>query len=110
MPVDQTIVDGHRRHGGRGEEPDERDRVTTRQVERIVAVQARRLRRGFTLGELEEKLRELGRPIPLPALSKIEKGQRRVDVDDLVALALALGVSPNLLLPSLRRPRTPRCE
>lgn len=54
--------------------------------------------RGFTLGDLEERLREMGRPILLSALSKIEKGQRRVDVDDLVALALALDVSPNLLL------------
>ncbi|WP_208766958.1 helix-turn-helix domain-containing protein [Kitasatospora cineracea] len=32
----------------------------------------------------------------------IERGDRRVDVDDLVALALALGVSPNrLLLPDV---------
>lgn len=29
---------------------------------------------------------------------KIEKGERRVDVDDLVALALALGVTPNRLI------------
>jgi len=54
--------------------------------------------RGLTLGELADKLKELGRPILLSALSKIEKGQRRVDVDDLVALALALDVSPNMIL------------
>lgn len=57
--------------------------------------------RGYTLGELEARLTGVGRPILLSALSKIEKGQRRVDVDDLVALARVLDVSPNsLLLPS----------
>ena len=36
---------------------------------------------------------------------KIEKGERRVDVDDLVALALALGVTPNrLTLPDMDLP------
>ena len=49
-----------------------------------------RRERGLTLGDLADKLKELGRPILLSALSKIEKGQRRVDVDDLVALALAV--------------------
>lgn len=57
-----------------------------------------RRERDLTLGELADKLKELGRPILLSALSKIEKGQRRVDVDDLVALALALDVSPNVIL------------
>ncbi|MEA2202977.1 MAG: hypothetical protein QOI89_3690, partial [Solirubrobacteraceae bacterium] len=54
--------------------------------------------RKLTLRDLAGKLRELGRPIQLSALSKIEKGQRRVDTDDLVALALALGVSPDSIL------------
>ena len=31
-------------------------------------------------------------------ITKTEKGDRRVDVDDLTALALALGVTPNVLL------------
>jgi transcriptional regulator with XRE-family HTH domain len=36
------------------------------------------------------------------AVTKIEQGTRRVDADDLVALALALGVTPNrLLLPDM---------
>lgn len=56
--------------------------------------------RELTQGQLMERLRELGRPIAVAALSKIEKGLRRVDADDLIALALALDVSPNeLLLP-----------
>ncbi|KAA8884206.1 helix-turn-helix domain-containing protein [Nocardia colli] len=53
---------------------------------------------GLTLNSLTTRLAELGRPIDLSALAKIEKGQRRVDVDDLVALGLALDVSPNWLL------------
>ncbi|MGW4371997.1 DEAD/DEAH box helicase family protein [Nocardia takedensis] len=54
--------------------------------------------RGLTLNLLATRLSDLGRPIDLSALAKIEKGQRRVDVDDLMALARALDVSPNWLL------------
>ncbi|WP_327144366.1 DEAD/DEAH box helicase family protein [Nocardia sp. NBC_01327] len=65
-----------------------------------LGVRLRELRQshGLTLNQLADRLTELGRPIDLSALAKIEKGQRRVDVDDLVALALALDVSPNWLL------------
>jgi transcriptional regulator with XRE-family HTH domain len=56
---------------------------------------------GLTQTQLAAKLTLLGRPMLISALSRIEKGQRRVDVDDLVALALALNTSPNhLLLPA----------
>src|ERR1700685_481655 len=54
--------------------------------------------RGLTLSGLASKLNDLGRPILVSALSKIEKGQRRVDADDLLALAAALDVSPHELL------------
>jgi transcriptional regulator with XRE-family HTH domain len=51
--------------------------------------------------ELSAKMRDLGRPIPTLGIHRIEDGQRRVDVDDLVALAVALGVSPpSLLMPN----------
>lgn len=40
----------------------------------------------------------MGRPIAASGITKIEQGTRRVDVDDLVALALAFDVSPNRLL------------
>ncbi len=57
--------------------------------------------RSLDLADLSSRLTALGQPISLSALSNIELGQRRVDVDDLVALALALGVAPNrLLLPA----------
>lgn len=50
--------------------------------------------------ELSEKLTALGRPIPPLGLRRIEDGSRRVDVDDLTSIALALDVSPiSLLMP-----------
>lgn len=57
--------------------------------ERIKEIRGR-----MPLTELSEKLTALGRPIPVIGLRRIESGDRRVDVDDLVALAQALGVSP----------------
>jgi transcriptional regulator with XRE-family HTH domain len=65
-----------------------------------VAERVRQLRRehGFDLRELSERLAEEGRPISLGQLSKLELGQRRVDVDDLVALAVVLNVTPSQLL------------
>ncbi len=52
----------------------------------------------LSLQALSDRLTELGQPISLGQLSKLERGDRRVDVDDLVALAAALGVSPSRLL------------
>lgn len=50
---------------------------------------------------MAERLGEIGRPILATGITKLEAGQRRVDADDLVALAIALDVTPNtLLLPS----------
>lgn len=54
--------------------------------------------RRMTLTDLSEKLDELGRPMSVPTLSAVENGKRRIDVDDLVHLALALDVSPAALL------------
>ncbi|MFI6123237.1 helix-turn-helix domain-containing protein [Streptomyces sp. NPDC051064] len=56
--------------------------------------------RGVSTTALSETLKQLGQHIPPTGITRIEKGQRRVDADDLVALALALNVSPlTLLLP-----------
>ncbi len=65
-----------------------------------VAANVRQLRkaRGMNLAALAERMFELGQPIGLSGLSKLENGDRRVDVDDLAALAVALGVTPNRLL------------
>jgi len=65
-----------------------------------VAENVRRVRedRGFSFAELERRLIEVGRRIPVLGLAHIERGRRRVDSDDLAALALVLGVSPATLL------------
>lgn len=56
--------------------------------------------RGLTKKDLADRTQELGRPVPPLGISRIEAGTRRVDADDLVALADALNVSPlDLLLP-----------
>jgi transcriptional regulator with XRE-family HTH domain len=71
---------------------------------RRVAETIRRFRRGegqgrgITTAELSRRLTTLGQPIPDTSITKTEQGTRRVDVDDLVALALALGITPNTLL------------
>jgi transcriptional regulator with XRE-family HTH domain len=64
----------------------------------------RRIRRDreLTTGALSRRLAELGHPIAATGITKIEKGQRGIDVDDLVALAAALKTTPNrLLLPDI---------
>jgi transcriptional regulator with XRE-family HTH domain len=79
--------------------------MATRKIElgdtgRTVARQIRRIRErnGLSLQELSDRLTRLGRPILPSGLSKIERGDRRVDVDDLDMLAAALGTIPNDLL------------
>jgi len=49
---------------------------------------------------------ELGQPIGITGLSKIENGRRGVDLDELVALARALDVPPLMLVFPLGRART----
>ena len=67
---------------------------------RRVAATVKRIRRGneVTTAELSRRLGQLEQPIPDTSITKTEQGTRRVDVDDLVALAAALGVTPNTLL------------
>ncbi|MDV6293299.1 helix-turn-helix domain-containing protein [Rhodococcus aetherivorans] len=57
-----------------------------------------RERQRITYAELSRTLQYLGRSIPPLGLRRIEEGERRIDVDDLVALSAALGVSPITLL------------
>lgn len=57
-----------------------------------------RARRRLTVRDLSARLAELGQPVLPSGVTKIEGEQRRVDADDLVALALALDVTPNRLL------------
>lgn len=74
-----------------------------------VSANVRRLReqRNFSLRELATRLGDAGRPLTHTALGDVELGQRRVDVDDLMALAVALDVSPiSLLMPPAPRATT----
>lgn len=82
---------------------DERSSPTGVRVGRNVA--RFREERGLHLRELSEALTEEGCPISLGQLSKLENGRRRVDTDELVALAVALNVTPaQLLMPPAAEP------
>jgi transcriptional regulator with XRE-family HTH domain len=65
-----------------------------------VAANAREMRhwRGMSTYALSARLAEIGWPIAAYGLTKIENGQRHVDVDDLVAIAGALDVPVTALL------------
>jgi transcriptional regulator with XRE-family HTH domain len=68
----------------------------------VLARNIQRIREGqrLTFVALSERLAAAGRPIAVLGLRRIERGERRVDVDDLLALAHALGVAPvDLLVP-----------
>lgn len=69
-------------------------------VGRRVAENLARLRelRHLNYTELSELLKRHGRGLSAETLGKVEKRERRIDVDDLVALAVALDTSPNRLL------------
>jgi transcriptional regulator with XRE-family HTH domain len=60
----------------------------------------RRLREnsGLSQTQLARLTTTTTRPLASVAINEIENGARRVDVDDLIALAAALGVNPNALL------------
>src|SRR5664280_168285 len=61
-------------------------------------VKALREARGLTQTDVSDRMRAIGRPLLPTGVLKVEQGARRVDVDDLVALALVLDVTPNDLL------------
>lgn len=67
---------------------------------RNVADNIKRIRvaRAINYADLSRRLAELGRSISPLAVRKIEDGSRRVDVDDLMAFAVALEAPPNSLL------------
>lgn len=52
----------------------------------------------LSYAELSRRLAQVSRPMRVQGLRRIEAGERRVDVDDLVALSAALGVVPADLL------------
>lgn len=67
---------------------------------RTVARNVARLRnaRGLTVIGLAQALRAAGHPMPATGITKIELEQRRVTVEDLVALAVVLNANVSALL------------
>jgi transcriptional regulator with XRE-family HTH domain len=66
---------------------------------RANVVRFRGLRR-MTLRDMATRMTDAGRPMSHATINEIEHGARRIDVDDLAALAIALQVSvPSLLMP-----------
>jgi hypothetical protein len=61
----------------------------------VLAVNIHRVRTARRLGlaELSRSLTKIGRPIPELGLRRIERGERRVDVEDLLALSYVLKVA-----------------
>lgn len=56
--------------------------------------------RGYTLRGLSERMEKIGHPMSHATINQIECGGRKVDVDDLAALAVGLRVSvPALMMP-----------
>ncbi|MFB6577116.1 helix-turn-helix domain-containing protein [Streptomyces sp. NPDC056402] len=62
------------------------------------AIERTRVARGYSQRQLAARVTALGRPMTFTALSRIERTVRRCDIDDFVAIAAALGSSPNALL------------
>lgn len=78
-----------------------------RNTGKIVAANIRLHRGAMQYKELAEKLDSIGRPIPTLGLRRIEKLERRVDVDDLEAFAVVFGVpAHSLLIPNTIAPRS----
>jgi transcriptional regulator with XRE-family HTH domain len=67
---------------------------------RRAAANLRRLRddRKLSTAQLAKILGDVGQPILATGITKTETRTRRMDIDDLLALAVALDVSPNRLL------------
>ncbi|MFF9688979.1 helix-turn-helix domain-containing protein [Streptomyces sp. NPDC014623] len=63
--------------------------------------------RGWDQQELADRLTLAGRQVSQPIVSRMEAGTRRIDVDDLVAVAEALQVSVAVLLPPATAPAPP---
>jgi transcriptional regulator with XRE-family HTH domain len=64
----------------------------------IANVEYLRQVRGLSARKLSAELDKAGRPIPPLGLARMARGERRVDVDELVALAEVLEVTPDVLL------------
>ncbi|MEV6530517.1 helix-turn-helix transcriptional regulator [Streptomyces sp. NPDC051639] len=62
------------------------------------AIERLRAARGYSQRRLAARVTAVGRPMTFTQLSRIERLVRRCDIDDLMAIAAALGVPPHALL------------
>lgn len=67
-------------------------------------IRTHRARLGMTVTEMSEAMTEIGHPLPPISIHRLEDGNRRIDVDDLTALARLFKVSRESLLTE------PECE
>ncbi|MCF2526755.1 helix-turn-helix domain-containing protein [Yinghuangia soli] len=77
--------------------------IETGPTGKTVAENLARLRklRGLTTRQLSALLERNGRSVPASGITRMEKAERQVTADELMALAVALNVSPvTLLLPA----------
>ncbi|MFF3734732.1 helix-turn-helix domain-containing protein [Streptomyces sp. NPDC002476] len=58
------------------------------------AIERARTACGYSQRQLAARVTALGQPMTFTALSRIERTVRRCDIDDLVAIATALGIAP----------------
>jgi transcriptional regulator with XRE-family HTH domain len=63
------------------------------------AIEILRTERGLSQRQLADRVTALGHPMSNTMLSRIERVQRRCDVDDLIAIAETLHVPALALLP-----------
>lgn len=64
----------------------------------VRAIEELRAARGLSLRQLTERLGASGHTMHTSAVHSLTQGKRRIDADDLMAFALALGVNTNALL------------
>jgi hypothetical protein len=57
--------------------------------------------------ELAAQITQAGRKMSLSSVCELEMGTRHIDVDDLMALAVVLRLTPNMLMEPLERPYFP---
>lgn len=74
------------------------DAIGLRGTAVLTKIRMLRGRRGLSLRALADETAKTGRRLSPDAINKIELGVRRVDIDDLFALAEALGTTPAQLL------------
>ncbi|MCP3771444.1 MULTISPECIES: helix-turn-helix domain-containing protein [unclassified Streptomyces] len=69
------------------------------------AIERLRAARGYSQRQLAARVTALGRPMTFTQLARIERQVRRCDIDDLAAIATALGTPPHALLGDASKPQ-----